>query len=137
MRRRKPVLGKESILKIDKDCFVEYDWIRDYVRMTIATCLLRGIEVMRIQMSCTRKGFHFYIDVDPPVEAELADRLQLLLGDDCGRVDRNRARIRSGLNGWNKLFEKPGVRLRTIYRVNRTGNMTKHSRTQRLNSFVT
>jgi len=115
MRNRELVLDKEVTLKIDKDCFVEQDWIRDYVRMAIATCLLKGIDVMRIQMSRTRKGFHFYIDVDPPVEAELADRLQWLLGDDCGRVDRNRARVRSGLNEWNKLFERPNARLRTIY----------------------
>jgi len=115
MRRRKPALDKESILKIDKDCFVEQGWIRDYVRMTIATCRLKGIDVMRIQMSRTRKGFHFYIDVDPPVEAELANQLQWLLGDDCGRVDRNRARIRSGLREWNKLFEEAGTKLRTVY----------------------
>jgi hypothetical protein len=115
MRKRKPALNKESALKIDKDCFVDQDWLRDYVRMAIATCRLKGIEVMRVQMSRTRKGFHFYIDVDPPVKAELSNRLQWLLGDDCGRVDRNRARIRSGLNGWNKLFERPGVRLGTIH----------------------
>jgi len=117
MRKRKPALDKESTLKIDKDCFVDQDWIRDYVRMAIATCLLKGIEVMRIQMSRTRKGFHFYIEVDPPVEAELANRMQWLSGDDCGRVDRNRARIRSGLKGWNKLFERPNARLITTYRA--------------------
>lgn len=115
MKKRKPALDKESTLKIDKDCFVDQDWIRDYVRMAIATCRLKGIEVMRIQMTRTRKGFHFYIDIDPPVEAELSNRLQWLLGDDCGRVDRNRVRIRSGLNGWNKLFETTGRRPRTIY----------------------
>jgi len=115
MRKRKPALDKESNLKIDKDCFVDQDWIRDYVRMVIATCLLKGIKVMRIQTSRTRKGFHFYIEVDPPVEAELANRLQFLLGDDCARVDRNRARIRSGLRRWNKLFEEAGTKLRTVY----------------------
>jgi hypothetical protein len=102
-------------MKIDKDCFVDEEWIRDYVRMVIVTCRLRGVRVVRIQKSRTRKGFHFYIDVAPPVEAELANRLQWLLGDDCGRVDRNRARIRSGLKGWNKLFERPNARLTQIW----------------------
>jgi hypothetical protein len=116
MRKRKPALNRERTLKIDKDCFVNQDWIWDYVRMAIATCRLKAIEVMRIQMSRTRKGFHFYLDIAPPVEAELANQLQWLLGDDCGRVDRNRARIRSGLKGWNKLFERPNARLRAICR---------------------
>jgi hypothetical protein len=116
MRKCKPALHKESTLKIDKDCFVDEDWMQDYVRMAILTCRLKGVRVARIQKSLTRKGFHFYIDINPWVEAELANRLQFLLGDDCGRVDRNRARIRSGLQGWNKLFERPNARLRTICR---------------------
>jgi len=62
-----------------------------------------------------RKGLHFYIHVTPPVEADLANRLQWVLGDDCQRVDYNRARIESGLNEWNKLFEEVGIRLVRIY----------------------
>ena len=49
-------------------------------------------------------------------DADLANQLQWLLGDDCQRVDFNRARIDSGLDEWSKLFEVPYVRLRTIYR---------------------
>jgi hypothetical protein len=62
------------------------------------------------------KGQHFYIRITPPVQATLANRLHYLLGDDCQRVDFNRARIESGLDEWSKLFERPNVRLRIIYR---------------------
>jgi len=116
MKDRRLSLGKERTLKIDKDCFVDKDWIEDYVHLAIVTCRLKGVRLLRIQKSRTRKGFHFYLDIAPPVEAELANQLQWLLGDDCGRVDRNRARIRSGLQGWNKLFERPNARLRAICR---------------------
>jgi hypothetical protein len=61
------------------------------------------------------KGLHFYIDVTPAIEAEVANKLQFLLGDDCRRVDFNRARIHSGLNEWNKLFERAGARVMKIY----------------------
>jgi hypothetical protein len=114
MKNRRLALDKERTLRIDKDCFVDKDWIQDYVGMAIMTCRLKGVKVLRIQKSRTSKGFHFYIDIAPPAEAELANRLQWLLGDDCGRVDRNRARIRSGLKGWNKLFERPNPRLVAI-----------------------
>jgi len=120
MRTGRCMLDEERTLKIDKDCFVDPDWIQDYVRMTIATCRLKRVRVVRICMSRSRrKGFHFYIDIAPPVEAELGNRLQWLLGDDCRRVDRNRARIRSGLDEWNKLFETARSRFRTIYRSRR------------------
>jgi hypothetical protein len=38
MKNRRPALDKERTLKIDKDCFVEEEWIRDYFRMVIVTC---------------------------------------------------------------------------------------------------
>jgi hypothetical protein len=63
-----------------------------------------------------RKGYHFYISINPPVEANVANQLQWLLGDDDLRVDRNRARIQAGFDRWNKLFERLDARLRTIYR---------------------
>jgi hypothetical protein len=37
-------------------------------------------------------------------------------GDDSRRVDFNRARIESGLEEWNKLFEVPENVLCTIYK---------------------
>jgi len=116
MKNRRLTLDKERTLKIDKDCFVDEDWIQEYVRMAIMTCRLKGVEVLRIRKSRTRKGFHLYLDIAPPVEAELANQLQWLLGDHCGKVDRNRARIRSGLQRWNKLFERPSAGLRAVYR---------------------
>jgi len=110
-------VDKMSILKIDKDCFVDRDWLVDYMRLIVRTCQLHGVTVLFVKMCRSRKkGFHLYIEITPAIEPELANRLQWLLGDDSARVDFNRARIRSGLNEWNKLFEEPRRRLRTIYK---------------------
>jgi hypothetical protein len=107
-------------LKIDKDCHVNKQWIEDYVHLAILTCQRYQIKVHEIRMCPSqRKGLHFYIDINPSVEPKFANRLQWLLGDDCRRVDFNRARISSGLQEWNKLFEQPQRRLRTIYRGHR------------------
>jgi len=110
-------VDKVRVLKIDKDCFIDSDWLEDYMRSIVRTCRLHGVTVLSVKMCRSRvKGFHLYIEITPAIEPELANRLQWLLGDDCQRVDFNRARIRSGLNEWNKLFEEPGKRLRTIYK---------------------
>jgi hypothetical protein len=114
-------VDKVNVLKIDKDCFVHRQWILDYLELIILTCRRHGTTVISIKKcNSRRKGNHFYIEIDPPVEATLANRLQWLLGDDCDRVDFNRARICSGLNEWNKLFERIGAVLRTVYRAART-----------------
>jgi hypothetical protein len=105
-------------LKIDKDIHVNKEWIEDYVGAVIVICRQHNVVVDSIRMCPSRrKGLHFYIQVSPPVRGELANRLQWLLGDDARRVDFNRARIDSGLKEWNKLFERPEVRLRAIYRT--------------------
>jgi hypothetical protein len=116
MRRE---LANSSIdeLKIDKDCFVNKDWLREYVEVIVGVCGQRGVTVEAIRMCASKKkGLHFYIKISPPVEPMQADLLQFLLGDDALRVDFNRARIESGLAEWNKLFEVEGRRLSTIYR---------------------
>jgi len=109
--------GRVAELKIDKDCFVDEEWIDNYVEVIIETCRSFGITVESIRMcNSKKKGLHFYIAINPPVEASFANQLQWLLGDDSLRVDFNRARIESGLGEWNKLFEVAGRRLKTIYR---------------------
>jgi hypothetical protein len=108
-------LRKENVLKIDKDCHVSSDWLQDYTGLAKYVCNVHNVRVLSIKKTNSRKkGIHLYISIWPPVEAMLADRLQWLLGDDCLRVDFNRARIRAGLREWNKLFEVAGKRLRTI-----------------------
>jgi hypothetical protein len=118
-------IDKINTLKIDKDCFVDGDWLRDYLRLVIIrTCRSFNVNVLSVKMCPSRKkGFHLYIEIDPPIEPDLANRLQWLLGDDCQRVDFNRARIRSGLKEWNKLFEEPDRRLRTICRPSHQGRL--------------
>jgi hypothetical protein len=112
-------LPKESVLKIDKDCHVDTELSREYVHTIIDICRKHNVKVLWIKTSITAHGRHFYIKIDPPVDAQTANKLQYLLGDDPRRVDFNRARIESGLLGWNKLFERIGAVLRTIYRDSR------------------
>ena len=105
-----------SVLKLDKDCFVDTDWIKDWVRLVVfPVCRSFSLQVTSIHMTESRKGLHFYIGINPPVHAELANRLQWLGGDDCRRVDFNRARTRVGYPGFNKLFEPEGVRVIELY----------------------
>jgi len=108
------------LLKIDKDCHVDCDWIEDYIRLVLTVACWFHVAVNSIKTcNSRRKGLHFYIEINPPVNAQQANRLQWLLGDDCQRVDFNRARIESGLAEWSKLFERANVRLRTIYHASR------------------
>ena len=110
-----------SQLKIDKDIHVDHTWIRDYVRAIRAVCATKRVQVTSIRMCRSkRKGAHYYIDIHPALRPATANRLQWLLGDDCLRVDYNRARVGSGLiedGDWNKLFERIGQRYTTLYRV--------------------
>jgi len=115
MTVKKTNLRKIDTLKLDKDIHPDPDWILGQVETIVRTCKAQ-CRVTKIQMCESRsKGIHLYVHVDPPIDARLGNYLQYLLGDDARRVDFNRARIESGLNGWNKLFEEPGARLRTIY----------------------
>jgi hypothetical protein len=108
-------MNKISVLKIDKDCYVDQSWILDYVEVVRSICQMRRVHVCYLEMSRSKKGLHFYIGIQPSVGSELANRLQWLLGDDCRRVDYNRARIRSHYPDWNKLFERIGQRFVTLY----------------------
>jgi hypothetical protein len=110
-------LPKESLLKVDKDCFVEASLNGKYVRIVIDTCRKHGVTVLWIKSTETRHGIHFYIRIAPPVNADTANDLQYLLGDNPKRVDYNRARIESGLVRWNKLFERLNARLTTLYKA--------------------
>ena len=103
-------------LKIDKDCMASKDWLDYYVQTILQTCKEQGVTVWRIKMcNSKRKGQHFYIKLKQAVDSKFANMLQWLLGDDCRRVNFNNARIESGLVEWNKLFEVPNRRLRTLY----------------------
>jgi hypothetical protein len=113
-------LPKTNILKIDKDCYPNREWLADYVRTVRNAAALKGVRVIRVRVSKSRrKGYHFYVDIEPAINAQLANEIQFLMGDDCQRVDFNRARIESQLAEWNKLFERKHARLRTIYSSSR------------------
>jgi len=116
------------VLKVDKDCDVDAALNREYLHAIIETCRKFGVDVLWIKVSRTAHGRHFYIGIDPPVDAHTANRLQYLLGDDSKRFDFNRARIRSGLMKWNKLFERIGAVLRTIYRNPEFSHRRRHDR---------
>lgn len=105
------------MLKVDKDCFVDKEWIDAYVEVIMQICDNYDLTVQTIKMcNSKKKGLHFYITISPIIDSVLANMLQWLLGDDCRRVDFNRARIESDLAEWNKLFEVANRRLKTIYR---------------------
>ena len=91
-------------------------WAMIVTVLSVATC------------PSTRKGFHLYAEITPPIHAELAWRLQFLLGDDCRRVSLNRARWRAGFSGWNKLFERANMKLRRIYNCEPNGQNVKACR---------
>jgi hypothetical protein len=127
-------MGKVDVLKVDKDCHADQSWIRDYVRVVMSVCRMKRVKVAFVEMSRSEKGLHFYIGIiRSRVGSEFANRLQWLLGDDCRRVDYNRARIRSHYPDWNKLFERIGQRFVTLYRCkvpartrkNRKGGMSQ------------
>jgi hypothetical protein len=112
-------VDKVSVLKIDKDCFVDRHWTQEYLRLITDVCRRHGVTVVSVKKCYSHhKGVHYYIEIDPPVEANLANMLQYLVGDDCQRVDHNRARIDAGSpSEWNKLFEAVGRRLTTTSRL--------------------
>jgi len=118
MRRRheRRSLSKTSVLKIDKDCFVDPGLNMEYVRTILHTCRKYELKILWIKSSKSRHGMHFYIKIRPAVEAHVANNLQYLLGDDAKRVAFNRARIESGVAEWNKLFERANASLTTVYR---------------------
>ena len=108
-------LPRESVLKIDKDCHIDSELEREYIQDALAILSRRGIHVVKIKATRTYHGRHYYFHLAEPVDAQTANRLQYLLGDDPKRVDYNQARINSRLIGWNKLFETIGRKLRTIH----------------------
>ena len=118
MRRRNGNINppKVDILKIDKDCFCKPDLNRKYIETAINTCRRQGVKVIWIKSTRSRHGMHYYIKIDAPIDAEAANNLQYILGDDAKRVAFNRARIESELQEWNKLFEKANATSRTVYR---------------------
>ncbi|MGA2785763.1 MAG: hypothetical protein ABSF09_13805 [Candidatus Bathyarchaeia archaeon] len=116
MKRNRTPMRKISVLKIDKDCYVPRSWIMDWVRLIVLpVCKNFGTEATYVRMSKSRKGLHFYIGISKPIHADLANRIQYLLGDDCRRVDFNRARIKVHYSGWDKLFEEENTRIIQLY----------------------
>jgi hypothetical protein len=93
---------------VDIDLDAGKSWLKRYrrnVALVLRSCGLKPTAI-RITRS-RRKGYHARIYLNKPVPAQTANMLQWLLGDDCPRVDFNRARINVGFDEWNKLFEHP------------------------------
>jgi hypothetical protein len=97
-----------KVLMIDLDITVDGSWLRHYRRMVQRVLESYGLKANAIRITPSRnRGYHVRIYLNKPVPAETANMLQLLLLDDHGRVDFNRARIKVGFPEWDKLFEKP------------------------------
>jgi len=104
------------VLKVDKDCHVSSRLEREYIEHAVSLLRKHHVIVEWIKATRTHHGRHYYIKINPALDAHTANDLQYLLGDDANRVDYNRARINSRLEEWNKLFEASGRQLRTIYK---------------------
>jgi hypothetical protein len=115
LQRRSKNLLEENTLKVDIDRHPGQQLEQEWVQQTLLTLRRHHERVDWIKATKTGHGRHYYIKIDPPVEAQTANRLQFLLCDDAKRVDFNQARIDSGLSHWNILFETVGRKLRTIY----------------------
>jgi hypothetical protein len=96
------------LLMVDKDCKVDSSWLKEYGDTIGLVLKSHNLKPTRIVVTPSRrKGFHVRIYLASPIPAEEANKLQWLLGDDCARVDFNRARIEAGFDEWSKLFERP------------------------------
>ena len=101
-------LPDTRLLKLDKDCKVDSSWLKQYRDMIGLVLNSHDLKPTRIAVtSSRRKGYHVRVYLAAPVPAARANMLQWLLGDDCARVDFNRARIEAGFDEWSKLFERP------------------------------
>jgi hypothetical protein len=118
-----PKLGKESVLKLDKDCHVSSQLEREDVENMLAILRRHHLRVLWIKATRTLHGNHYYISIDPPVDAHTANNLQYLLGSDAKRVAYSRALLgpRSRFFAWNRLFEPLGRRKVTLYRCRASG----------------
>lgn len=96
------------LLMLDKDCVVDPSWLRRYRELIKLVLDHYGLRATAIRITPSRhKGSHVRIYLATLVSAEKANMLHWLLGDDCARVDFNRARIDAGFDEWSKLFEAP------------------------------
>ena len=92
-----------------------YNRLANHYEKTIAILRKHHLRVVWIKATTTYHGRHYYIKINPPVDAHAGDNLQYQLGDDPMRVDFNRARINSRLAHWNILFEAVNRKLTTLY----------------------
>jgi hypothetical protein len=93
---------------IDLDLVVDEWWLQHYRRKVRLVLESYGLSATAIRITPSRNcGYHIRIYLDKPVPAGFANMLQWVLGDDHGRVDFDRARIKIGFDEWNKLFEGP------------------------------
>jgi hypothetical protein len=131
MQGRNSSLPRESVLKVDKDCHIDSALEHEYIQNSLAVLSRRGITVLKIEATRTYHGSHYYFYLAETIDAQTANSLQYLLGDDSKRVDYNRARINSELTGWNKLFETVGRKTLTLYQRPSCGRNRSKSQKRR------
>jgi hypothetical protein len=64
----------------------------------------KKIEVIRVKVSRTGKGYHLRIWLNKPIGPYTTLKIQSILGDDPERQRFNLIRVRKKMNGWNVLF---------------------------------
>ena len=95
-----------KMLKIDLDFKPPKEWFEFWKTTRQMIVEGGGYTVEYIKTFETKRGHHLYIKIEEDIDAEEANKLQFLCGDDHTRVKINSWRIKRGIKHWNILFRK-------------------------------
>lgn len=84
------------------------DLINDFIETRKLILTYFGIKALSIRhnLSSSRRGHHFCIDIDKHLNDEQIVDLQILLGSCPTRENINRERIKRKVTKWNKMFAR-------------------------------
>ena len=95
-----------KVLKLDLDFKPPKEWLTEWMQTRWLMLEKLGHPMDETKTFPTKRGLHIYVKLQKDVDAETANKLQFLLGDDHTRVKINQWRIKRGIKRWNKLFHK-------------------------------
>lgn len=95
--------GWDANIKVDYDDNKNKILIKN-IRSASAFLKKKKLEVTKVKVSRTRKGYHLRIWLNKTIGPYTTLRIQSILGDDPERQKFNLIRVRKKMNGWNVLF---------------------------------
>lgn len=115
----------KSVLKIDLDVKMPKRWLKLWEKSRKGLLASIGLRLVNIiTKPSSRRGYHVWLHIES--DKRLSDRdlnhLQLLCGDDTGRVLIAARRIRRKIKNWDKLFDH------TIWRREHNCNCAIHQK---------